>query len=207
MLITPLCRSVSHPQRWPLPPLSCLPHWDRVFDCFPHMSNDRSLIISLHVSLLRWAVLDLLGQTWISIPFKTMWTLYIQGTTMPLSMVMGSIPWYFLTPWPFTKYLPHSKSNSRIMSFRNTIGNTALTNVQSYLTHCRVLLGCWGKCLGNDNTDPSRSSGIPNPSYHLLSSLKRYIYLYTLQYVWEVFSEVHRFLCHWYTQGWLDDRW
>ena len=43
---------------------------------------------------------------------------------------------------------------------------------------CCVLLGCWGKCLGNDNTDPSRSSGFPNPSYHLLSSLKRYIFIY-----------------------------
>ena len=43
---------------------------------------------------------------------------------------------------------------------------------------CRGLLGCWGECLGNDNTDPSRSSGFPNPSYHLLSSLKRYIFIY-----------------------------
>ena len=43
---------------------------------------------------------------------------------------------------------------------------------------CRVLLGCWGKCLGNDNTNPSRSSGFPNPSYHLLSSLKWYIFIY-----------------------------
>ena len=31
------------------------------------------------------------------------------------------------------KYLPRLKTNSRIMTFRNTIGNTALTNVQSYL--------------------------------------------------------------------------
>ena len=44
--------------------------------------------------------------------------------------------------------------------------------------HCRVLLGCWGECIGNDNTNPSRSSGFPNPSYHLLSSLKRYIFIY-----------------------------
>ena len=32
------------------------------------------------------------------------------------------------------KHLPRLKTNSRIMTFQNTIGNTAVTNVQSYLT-------------------------------------------------------------------------
>jgi len=38
------------------------------------------------------------------------------------------------TLWPFTKFSPCPKTNNRIMSFRHTIGTTALTNVQSYLT-------------------------------------------------------------------------
>ena len=67
---------------------------------------------------------------------------------------------------------------------------------QKWDRRCCVLLGCWGECLGNDNTDPSRSSGFPNPSYHLLSSLKRYMFIYPSICLRGLFSEVHRFLCH-----------
>ena len=74
------------------------------------------------------------GWTWMSILFKTMWTSYTWDTTMLLSMAMGSILRYVFTPWSFMKHLPRLKTNSRIMTFRNTIGNTAVTNVQSYLT-------------------------------------------------------------------------
>ena len=52
------------------------------------------------------------------------------------------------------------------------------TREKNECTCCHVLLGCWGKCLGNDNTDPSRSSRFPNPSYYLLSLLKWYIFIY-----------------------------
>ena len=38
------------------------------------------------------------------------------------------------TRYPFVKHSACLKANNRIMSFRNNIGNTALENVQSYLT-------------------------------------------------------------------------
>jgi len=60
----------------------------------------------------------------------------MQDMSTPLSVVTDFTPQYVLTPpLIFTKRLPHLKSNNRIMSFRNTISTTALTNVQSYLTH------------------------------------------------------------------------
>ena len=95
----------------------------------------------------------------------------------------GSVSWLndsflYINGW----YQPHRLglcSRWVLMLHLTQHSSSPTENIHKYINvHCCVLLGCWGECLGNDNTDPSRSSRFPNPSYHLLSLLKQYMFIY-----------------------------
>ena len=103
---------------------------------------------------------------------------YVFQRCNPGSMSRLNNSFLYINGW----YQPHRLglcSQWVLMLHLTQHSSSPTENIHKYINvHCCVLLGCWGKCLGNDNTDPSRSSGFPNPSYHLLSLLKQYMFIY-----------------------------